>query len=67
MNWAEKLQELPVAGISNTINNITIKDAGEEEFEDVPPLPGNSSFVPVPAEVAKTVKKSTTSKPKVEE
>jgi len=58
MNWAEKLQELPVAGISNTINNITIKDAGEEEFEDVPPLPGNSSFVPVPIQVTKTVKKN---------
>lgn len=48
MNWAEKLQEMPVAGISNTINNIQIKDAGEDEFEDVPPLPGNSSFVPIP-------------------
>ena len=33
LNWAEKLQELPVAGISNTINNIKIKDAGEDEFE----------------------------------
>jgi hypothetical protein len=61
------LQELPVAGISNTINNITIKDVGEEEFEDVPPLPGNSSFVPVPAEVPKTLKKNVTLKPKVEE
>ncbi len=33
LNWAEKLQELPVAGISNTINNIKIKDVGEDEFE----------------------------------
>ena len=51
----EKQQEIPLATIFNTIHNIKISDA-EEEFEEVPPLPGNSSFVPVPLPAA-TIKK----------
>jgi hypothetical protein len=48
----EKQQEIPLGTIFNTIHNIKVKDA-EEEFEEVPPLPGNSSFVPLPAATIK--------------
>ncbi len=57
----EKQQEIPLATIFNTIHNIKITDA-EEEFQDVPPLPGNSSFVPVPVP-ATTLKKSSSQTP----
>ena len=43
----EKAQDIPLEIIFNTINNVSTKDA-DDEFDDLVPLPGNSSFVPVP-------------------
>ena len=47
----ERQQDIPLEDIFNTINNLKIKDA-DDEFEEMP-LPGNSSYVPVPAQTAK--------------
>jgi len=48
----EKKQAIDISVLANTIQNMTVKEVKEEDFEDVP-LPGGSSFVPL-----KTIKKS---------
>lgn len=56
----EKQQDIPLDVIINTIQNISFRDATEEEFEEIP-LPANSSYVPVLAN--KTSKTATSGSP----
>ena len=46
----EKAQDIDLEAIFNTINNVKVKDV-DHEFEEVEPapLPGKSSYVPIPA------------------
>jgi hypothetical protein len=53
----EKFQDIPLDVIFNTIHNVSVRDA-DDEFEDIQPLPGNSSYVPVPE--SQTMKKGET-------
>ena len=65
VNAMEQAQDIPLDFIFNTIHNIAVHDA-DDEFEEVP---GNSSYIPVPAsKVEKTVKKPVyVAQPKEEE
>jgi len=63
----EKAQDINLLEIFNTIHNISIMDADFEDVEEAP-LPGNSSYVPVPtSQKERTIKKNEAILPKQEE
>ena len=62
----EKAQDIPLEIIFNTINNVKTKDA-DDQFDDLVPLPGNSSFVPVPNEKTIKIEKTLKKKEEIEE
>jgi len=63
----EKAQDINLLEIFNTIHNISIMDADFEDVEEAP-LPGNSSYVPVPTpQKERTIKKNEEILPKQEE
>lgn len=63
----EKAQDIPLDVIFNTLHNVKVKDA-DHEFEDIEaPLPGSSSYVPIPNYQDKTMKKGVPAKEEIEE